>query len=243
MIRTALESDFSTLPGDECAVRIHSLKCAYGLDAPFIRYYADECGGLLSVMDGAGVLYCVDNVEEWLVFITMNPDIFHVHCPAVIGRQLIALGGWQGREGVVLKYDGPQDPPSSSSVCENPYLPHVHALLDQCFESMASLNAWYPDVSHRIRHNCAKIAVILDGEQVVSTAMTVAETDTAAVLGQVATHSDYRGRGYAKTCINSLISRCKDKTLYILPMTDIAHSLYVKMGFVPDGEWAELQRV
>ena len=242
MIRTALESDFSTLPGDECAVRIHSLKCAYGLDAPFIRYYADECGGLLTVMDGTGVLYCVDNVEEWLVFIAMNPDIFHVHCPAAIGRQLLTYGSWQGREGAVLKYSGNRNF-APSTVCDAPHLPRVHALLDQCFESMASLNAWYPDVSHRIRHNCAKIAVILDGEQVVSTAMTVAETDTAAVLGQVATHSDYRGRGYAKTCINSLISRCKDKTLYILPMTDIAHSLYVKMGFVPDGEWAELQRV
>lgn len=242
MIRTALESDFSTLPGDECAVRIHSLKCAYGLDAPFIRYYADECGGLLSVMDGAGVLYCVENMEEWAIFITMNPDIFRLHCPAVIGRQLISLGGWQGREGAVLKYSGNRNF-APSTVCDTPHLPRVHALLDQCFESMASLNAWYPDVSHRIRHNCAKIATILDGEKVVSTAMTVAETDVAAVLGQVATHSDYRGRGYAKACINSLISRCKDKTLYILPMTDIAHSLYVKMGFVPDGEWAELQRV
>ena len=108
---------------------------------------------------------------------------------------------------------------------------------------MTSLNAWYPDVSHRIRHDCAHSATILDGDHVVSTAMTVAETDTAAVIGQVATHSDYRGRGYAKSCINSLISRCKDKVLYILPMTEYAHNLYIKMGFVPDGEWAELQRI
>lgn len=241
MIRTALESDFSTLPSDECAVRIYSLKRAYGLNAPFIRYYADDCGGLLSIMDGAGVLYCTENTEEWLVFITMNPDISHLHCTRNIGKALMNLGSWQGREGVVLKYDGDRDF-ISPIVCENPYLPHVHALLNSCFGSMASLNAWYPDVSHRIRHDCAKIATILDENKVVSTAMTVAETDTAAVLGQVATHSDYRGRGYAKACIKSLISRCKDKTLYILPMTNIAHSLYVKMGFVPDGEWVELQR-
>lgn len=242
MIRTALESDFSTLPSDESAVRIHSLKRAYGLNAPFIRYYADDSGGLLSIMDGAGVLYCVDNFEEWRIFISMNPDIFHLHCSGSVGKMLMANQDWQGREGVVLKYNGQREILPPAIVCENPYLPHVHALLDSCFDSMASLNAWYPDVSHRIRHNCAKIATIIEEEKVVSTAMTVAETDTAAILGQVATHSDYRGRGYAKTCINSLISRCKDKTLYILPMTDIAHSLYVKMGFVPDGEWAELQR-
>lgn len=241
MIRQAIESDFSAMPADECALRIHSLKHAYGLDVPFIRYYADGCGGLLSVMDGAGVLYCADNREEWIVFVCMNPDIIRVHCASNVGQQLKEFGGWQGREGVVLRYTGDRDfsPPT---VCEKPYLPSVHALLDRCFDEMAPLNAWYPDVSHRIRHNCAKIAVILDGENVVSTAMTVAETESAALLGQVATSSDYRGRGYAKTCINSLISRCKAKDLYILPMTDYARSLYEKMGFIPDGDWAELQR-
>ena len=241
MIRQAVESDFSVISNDECAVRIHSLKRAYGIDAPFIRYYADGCGGLLSVMDGAGVLYCAENTEEWLIFITMNPDIACLHCSAAVGR-LLTKYGWQGREGVVLKYEGNREFPLPT-VCENPYLPHVHALLSECFDEMTSLNAWYPDVSHRIRHHCANIAAILDGDHVVSTAMTVAETDTAALIGQVATHSDYRGRGYAKSCINSLISRCKDKVLYILPMTEYARTLYVKMGFVPDGEWAELQRI
>ena len=241
MIRQATETDFLTMPMDECALRIHSLRRAYGLNVPFIRYYADDNGGLLSVMDGAAVLYCTENREEWCVFITMNPDVLRVHCSAGVGRQLVDIGGWQGREGIVLKYVGDRDfePPY---VCETPYLPSVHALLDQCFDEMAPLNAWYPDVSHRIRHDCAQIATILDSDLVVSTAMTVAETEEVALLGQVATHPDFRGRGYAKTCINSLVSRCKDKELYILPMTDYARSLYEKMGFVPEGDWAELQR-
>lgn len=242
MIRLATEQDFVSIPNDECAVRIHSLKKAYGLNAPFIRYFADGFGGLLSVMDGVGVLYCTANAEEWLVFITMNPDVLHLHCSAQIGRNLIEAGSWQGREGVVLRYEGERNftPPT---VCENPYLPDVHHLLNSCFETMVPLNSWYPDVSHRIRHDCAKIAVILDGDAVVSTAMTVAEIDSAAVIGQVATHGDYRRRGYAKSCINSIVSRCKDKELYILPMTESAHSLYVSLGFIPDGEWAELQRI
>lgn len=243
MIRTAVESDFEKIPSDECAVRIHSLKKAYGLDVPFIRYYSDGCGGLMTVMDGAAALHCIENTEEWLIFITMNPDILQLHCAANIGKVLMESGDWQGREGVVLKYAGERAFTTPLYVCETPYLPDVHVLLDGCFDSMASLNAWYPDVSHRIRHDCAKIATILNEKVVVSTAMTVAETDVAAVLGQVATHSEYRGKGYAKTCIKSLISRCKDKDLYILPMTEIAHSLYANMGFVPAGEWAELQRV
>lgn len=242
MIRQAIASDFSAPAPDECAVRIHSLQYAYGIDAPFIRYYSDDCGGLLSVMDGTAILYCENVTDEWIVFITMNPDIVRIHCSATAGKDLIDTHEWQGREGVVLKYAG-IPVASDPSVCENPNLPMVHALLSTCFAEMSPLNSWYPDVSHRLRHNCAKIATIIDGESVVSTAMTVAETNAAAVIGQVATDPRYRGRGYAKTCINSLISRCKGKSLYILPMTDFARSLYVKMGFVPCGEWAELQRI
>lgn len=242
MIRQATASDFPIAVSDECAIRIDSLMLAYGADAPFVRFYTDDYGSMMSLMDATAVLYCCENAEEWAFFITMNPEILHVHCSAAFGRLLASVGGWQGREGVVLKYGGNADA-VADCVCEAPYLPNVHALLCACFDEMAPLNAWYPDVSHRMRHDCCKIAVVLDGETVVSTAMTVAETDTSALLGQVATHHEYRGRGYAKTCINSLISRCKGKSLYILPMTEYARSLYEKMEFYPDGDWAELQRI
>ena len=242
MIRQAIASDFPIAADDECAIRIDSLMRAYGVDVPFVRFYTDEKGSFMSLMDGAAVLYGCANAEEWSVFITMNPEILHVHCSAAFGRTLLSTQSWQGREGVVLKYGGNSDM-AVSGVCENPYLPNVHALLCASFEEMAPLNAWYPDVSHRLRHNCGKIAVILNGETVVSTAMTVAETDSAALLGQVATHMDFRGRGYARTCINSLILRCKGKLLYILPMNEYARSLYERMGFYPDGDWTELQRI
>ena len=242
MIRRAVESDFVEPLLDESALRIHSLKRAYGLDVSFVQYFSDGCGGLLSVMDGTAILSCASASDEWVLFVTMNPDILRVHCSAGVGKALIATQEWQGRDGVVLQYKGVPAAPTVT-ICESPYLPTVHTLLSECFEGMSSLDAWYPDVSHRLRHNCAQIATICDGTKVVSTAMTVAETDNAALIGQVATDSEYRGRGYAKSCINSLISRCKGKLLYILPMTDIARSIYENMGFVPCDEWAELQRI
>lgn len=240
MIRIAVDGDFNAVAENECAIRIHALKKVYGF-ASFIRYYTDDNGGLMSIIDGTAVLYCSDPSEEWAVFITMNPDVLRVHCSVDMGRMLMKAG-WQGREGVVLRYEGVPTNSTTSEVCENPYLPSVHALLCRCFEDMTSLNTWYPDVSHRIRHNCAHIATIMDGDMVVSTAMTVAVTESAAILGQVATNPDFRGRGYAKTCINTVILRCKAKTLYILPVDDFARSLYESMGFVFAGEWAELQR-
>ncbi len=241
MIRSANAADFCRLITDETLLRIHALWQAYG-DVPFIRYYADDGGSLLAVMDGVGYYSPADlPTEEWCLFLSMNPDIRHLRCPGRAGEALAEIGGWSVRTGIVLTYAGSRPEPSSV-VCRQPSIPAVYALLKQCFDSLPPLEAWYPDVSHRVRHGCCMLASILEGEQVLSTAMTVAQADGHALLGQVATHPDYRCRSYAATCIGDLISRWQGDTLYIIPANENARKLYEKLGFRPWDTWAELTR-
>lgn len=242
MIRVAVTEDFPNIATNEVLVRICGLRLTYGLDVSFIRYYTDGEGALLAVMDQVGLYHAEVLTEEWCAFLVMNPDISTIHCSESIGNALIDSGLWQGRVGVVMSYAGERPEKTDESVCTNPYLPHVYELLKDHFPGISSFDYWYPDVSHRIRHGRGHISAILEGDQVISTAMTVAETDTAAILGQVATHSDFRRRGLAEKCIKSTISNCKDKNLYILPIDEYAQKLYEKLGFKGDGGWAELQR-
>jgi predicted GNAT family acetyltransferase len=72
--------------------------------------------------------------------------------------------------------------------------------------------------------------------------MTVAETITEAIIGQVATAKKARRQGYASICVKSIISQCEGKTLYILPIDENAAGLYSKIGFVPCGSWFELEK-
>ena len=207
-----------------------------------MRYYTDGEGALLAVMDGVGLLHTATLTDEWCAFLAMNPDIVVVHCSDTVGAALMSTGLWQGRVGVTMNYVGERPLCIDNAVCITPYLPAVYALLKEHFPGIAPFDFWYPDASHRVRHGHSHISVVLEGEQVVSTAMTVAECDTAAVLGQVATHPDFRRCGLAGTCIKSTIFQCKDKTLYILPINENAQKLYEKLGFVADGGWAELHR-
>ncbi|MBQ4332895.1 MAG: GNAT family N-acetyltransferase [Clostridia bacterium] len=242
MIRLATEADFPVNADNEVLVRIVGLKRAYGIDVPFIQYYTDGEGSLLSVMDGCGVLHCPHTVtDEWIVFLAMNPDIIHLHCSADTGNMLLNTGDWQGRVGDVLRFCG-ETPQPPTDICESPYLPSVYTLLQAHFEGISSFNAWYPDVSHRIRHECSRIACVMNDNKVVSTAMTVAETGDACLLGQVATDPAFRRQGLAGKCINSLLSRCKGKLLYILPANKNAAKLYQKLGFRPCDGWAELEK-
>lgn len=242
MIRVAQEADFPAVATNEVLVRIIGLRLTYGLDVPFVRYYTDGEGALLAAMDGVGMFHAEHITDEWCVFLAMNPDIETIHCSDSIGHVLVGSGIWQGRAGVTLKYAGELPEMVYENVCVTPYLPRVYELLKDHFPGISSLDYWYPDVSHRVRHGNCHISAVLDGECVVSTAMTVAETATAAVLGQVATHPDFRRRGLAEKCIKSTIFQCKDKELYILPINEYAQKLYVKMGFMVCGGWTELQR-
>lgn len=242
MIRLATEGDFPAIPDNECLVRILGLRFAYGEKATFICYYTDGDGGLMSLMDGVAVLSLSELTEEWEIFLNMNPEVFAIHCSKEIGDALMRSQQWKGRVGDVMIYEGDTSLQIHAPVDISPGLSTVYELLREHFPGISVFEYWYPDVSHRIRHGCCHISAFVDAEKVVSTAMTVAETETAAILGQVATHPEFRRRGLAGTCIKSVVHQCKGKELYILPINENARLLYEKLGFVTVGGWAELQR-
>jgi len=242
MIRRAFDAEIPISATDECLIRIAALKHTYGASAPFIQFFTDGRGGFLSVMDGVAILYTPELTDEWQIFLQMNPEIRTLHCSSTIGGLLMETPLWQGRVGDVMQYNGiPQEMPLD--MCTQPYLPDVYALLEQYFPGMSSLNGWYPDASHRVRHGCCHIGCIIREDKVVSTAMTVAETPSEAILGQVATDPRFRNQGMAGTCVNAVISQCKGKALYILPVNEKAKRLYQKLGFVTCGTWAELEKL
>jgi len=243
MIRLAAAEDFPSVYPTESALRIGALKEAYGIRVPFIQFYTDGEGSLLSVMDSVGVLYAAKPLtEEWLTFLNFHPDIRRLHSDADTGQRLAAGGNWHIKTGVVLEYKG-EISPDAECVEETPPLQAVHMLLSGAFEEFPPFDAWYVDVSHRVRHGHCRLAAIMEEGRPVSVAMTVAEAGRGVLLGQVATDPAFRCKGYAGRCIRSLIQRTQGKDLYILPANKTAESLYLKLGFRPCDHWAELQRL
>lgn len=242
MIRLANVADFPFTGDTECAIRIQSLKVIYGCDVPFLRFYTDGEGSYMSLMDGVAVFYTSQPVsDEWLAFFAFQPEIIHIHTDATTGQQLAETGSWILSQGTTLKYAG-EKRGEEPDICEAPFLPDVYTLLAANFPHIAPFEAWYVDYSHRVRHGHCHIAAIMCDGKPVSVATTVAETETAVILGQVATDTAFRCRGYAAKCLFSLINKCQGKELYILPVDKYAEKLYISLGFCPAGDWAELTR-
>ncbi|MBR3289587.1 MAG: hypothetical protein IKI63_02285, partial [Clostridia bacterium] len=191
------------LPDDsDAAVRIAAQVRAYGLTRPFLRVYAGEGGSVLSVLDGAATLVPGRDADEALLFIGMSPQIHALRTDAAAAERFAAMTGAPCQTGVTMEYRGDPLPPTERSALSPR---DVYPLLAAVFgESLPPFDVWYADVSHRVRHGLCRIAGVRKQGDAVSCAMTVAETETAWLLGAVATKPDYRGKGYASTNVRRL---------------------------------------
>lgn len=254
MIRLAADADFSACArpaATDGAVRIRSWYVAYGAQTRFLSSFTDGRGTFLSVMDGFAVLAdltgdaiggaAVD--EEWAAFIAMHPDIRRVRCARAAGEQLAAALQAPVTAGNVLRCavcppagqtDGPV--PVRTVRAEG-----VYRLLCAAFPdgALPPFDAFYVDLSHRLRHGLCRIAAIEDPPGTpVACAMNVAEAPDAVVIGAVATAPQHRRRGYASACIRALLAEDARPAL-IAPADDAAARLYRSLGFSPCGGWAE----
>lgn len=225
----------------ECSTRLHSLWAAYG-DVPFLRFYRDEAGNCLGVLDGGGVLDALDEpTEEWAAFLRLCPELCRLHTDDFTGKWLEKALAATGTSGKLMRFTGKIDP-ADASPAGAISLPAVYALYRDCFPAMPPFEVWYVDVSHRVRHGAGRVVGIENDKRAVSAAMTVAEFSGAAVVGPVATAPERRGEGLATVCLRALLGALSDfDAVWIVPDSEKAKRLYTRLGFAVCGGWSELE--
>ncbi len=238
MIREATKQDFINLPIKNCAVRIESLYRAYGLEVPFVRFYSDGEGTIASIMDGCCILHSSHRLtEEWLAFLYMLPDIKQLYTDSSIGEQVVKAFNLPHKTGVVMRLDKLS---GDNRMLLQPPLQLLYQLLSSVFADYVSFDSWYVDISHRLRHNCCRIATITKDERPVACIMTIAEGKEAAVIGGVATDKAYRKQGLAQQCMETILATLIQTTVFISPVDAYAQQYYTRFGFVDSECWMEI---
>lgn len=252
MIRRAKPEDFALLPATtEAALRILGLYAAYGLQQTFVRFWCaeeqDKISAWVSLLDGAAVLAVVTDDEELLaeiaLFFTMQPEVHTIRTSEQAGRALMAAGGWLMEAGAVMTpgehLPVPEKQPQNLSPRQ------AYPLLASCFDTgVPPFEAWYVDVSHRLRHGYCRLIGFMDHDEPIACAMTTAECERAALIGAVATLPAGRGQGYASANVLTLAHqlRGEGKTALLSPKNPAAQTLYARIGFTVCGQWASLKR-
>lgn len=188
------------------------------------RFYQTHNGGCIAMLD-AQAISCVSekDAEETAAFLKIQSEIRSVYTTVPLSLS-----------GKVKHFTAMVAPNvTKRENLETVGLQILYTFLQPFFDDLPPFEAWYMDTSYRTRHGLCRHGVITDNGNIVSSAMTVAEWQSGALLGGVATAPDHRCLGYAGRCVLSLTSSLQvmGKTVWICPYNPPAQRLYESLGF------------
>lgn len=215
--------ELSILPENGIEARkIRALLMAYGTKYEFCRFYVSE-GIVLCETDGSFVLCeyadsCGANeLAEFLAFHGYS-EIF---CSLIIGEKLAGLLNCSFKRVNLMRFCGEGVP--CGTVDTSPPLDDVFEILKTSFD--IEYEPWYADMSHRIRHGVSSARVLDNSALIVQY-----DFDGEALLSQVATVPEHRGRGGASRLIKAVCAELSSNDVYVL-CEDRLLPFYCKVGF------------
>lgn len=210
MIRRAFfPEELSHLPrkGIE-AQKIRALLLAYGTKYDFCRFYVSE-DFILCETDGSFVVCGIGSsyeLSELSDFFSFN-GFSEIFCSETLGEGLSQNLNCAFTKVNLMRFCG--NPAKCGEVECDPPLDEVFKILSSSFD--IDYEHWYVDMSHRIRHNVAK-ARKLGG----SALMIQHDLNGEALLSQIATLPEQRGRGQASRLILSVCAELSQSSVYVV---------------------------
>lgn len=216
-------------------VRILSLASAYGCKYPFARFYRqinadDEISAVISILDNDITLAFVEKLadkNELVQFVQMLgfssllcDSSFAVDCKYT--------------SGAVMKSDKKVEISCAYTAIDE--YPHLFDLYNFVDYDENSFEAWYVDISHRIRHNAARALSLNIKDEIISSAIFSSIYNDDAVLTAVRTRPEFRGNGYASALVSAMCCDVKG-TVYLMREQDKNEGFYKRLGFENCGIW------
>jgi GNAT superfamily N-acetyltransferase len=233
----------------EKSVRISALLKAYGTGRDFFNVWIQDDGRAVvtrldsnfTFLDLSGADY-----EEISFFLEFNP-YFHRLIGETGQVERIAHAMTENCEisrcNLMRLHNANLLPPRTHEVMQNPPLTDVYALVSAEYELDANFELWYSDISHRIRHGCARTFLALGEHIPVSACLVSAESERAGLISCIVTRPEYRRRGYAGSLISTA---CRDLTdngkIPVLECHDTRLAFYASLGFEKIADMAEITR-
>lgn len=229
----------------ELNVRVSGLLKAYGLDKHFFRLWVQNESTLLARLEGSFFLCGGPDTDydEIAFFLRFNPYFQRLFgtAEAVSAAESCLESG-----GKLMKYDflefaeGNAVMPERVVIC-NPDLNDVYEVMCKVGFQVGDFMPWYADVSHRIRHGCARAFLIKVGDKPVSSCLVSVESEKAGLLSGIGTIQEYRSRGFASDITRFACKKLiDDKKRPILECCPAITSFYTRLGFSKTAETAEL---
>ncbi len=218
---------------DIYSIRILSLLKAYGTSYDFASFYkqTDDNGNITAI---------ISRLDSDLTISYQNADHNElIEFIDAIGYSSCLCSGLDGYhqkcdDGIIMKTVKKAE--ISIAYVEIDEYPRLMDLFDfENYES-AQFESWYVDVSHRIRHNCAKAYALKVNDEIISSAIFSSIYNNDAILTSVQTLPEFRRMGYGSMLVSEMIGDIRG-SVYLMREKDKNESFYKKLGFENTGIW------
>ncbi len=223
---------------DLFSLRIKSLANAYGTQYDFAAFYAqldsdNKCTAVLSSLDrDFTVSHNIKNISQ---FDEISEFICAVGYSSVLTDDSFVFKNTQyNSHGVIMTAaKKPEYSIEYAVIDEYPKLMDIFNLDN--YESW-DFEAWYVDLSHRIRHGTAKAYSLNINNQIVTSAVFSSIYDGDAILSSVYTEPAFRKKGYGKMLVSYMLCDIKGR-VHLMREADKNENFYKSLGFVNNGIW------
>ena len=191
--------------------KISAVAKAYGFDRSFASFFLDtESTAMYCMLDGvvviAGTVINGEEASNFLRALGAKEVLCAVRNAELLGFPVSAVGE-------VLK-----KPADSDRIAENTSqevnLRDVYALLQEC-GMVEEFEPFYLDLSHRLRHDAAKVVTEYLNDELIGCAVLSAINDSSALLSALAVREKYRRHGLGSLLVRRAEELVPEKTVYV----------------------------
>lgn len=213
--------------------KISAIATAYGFDRNFSNFWIDQTSGaVFCLVDDVFVISgTVGDVEETNAFMHAL-GVKSVIC-AVRNAELLELRAASSGEVMMRKAEGVLEPVAAS---QNVSIRDIYNLLDTV-GMVDEFEAFYLDLSHKIRHDAAFALTHYEGGGLAGCVVASSITDGAAILSAVVVQEAYRRRGIASRLMKKAEALLAGRTIYIFKEKNQNDPFYKAMQYKKIDTW------
>ncbi|WP_099204898.1 GNAT family N-acetyltransferase [Scatolibacter rhodanostii] len=213
--------------------KIASIATAYGFDKKFSCFWKEQdSNAVYCLVDDVMIISGTPkNAEETNMFLKMV-GAKEIMC-ALRGAEKLSMP--MQHQGDVLQKKLEFESGAFVDTSEV-NIREIYFLLEECGME-TDFEAFYMDLSHRLRHEAALVVTEYQESQLVGCAVVSSITDTAAILSAVAVKESFRRKGIASELIKQAEAALGGKTIYIFKEKGLHEEFYKQLGYHKADTW------
>lgn len=215
-------------------IRIMSLIQAYGCSYDFACFYRqtdndNNITAIISKLDNDYTLCKTDNADE-----NELAEFFNVMgYGSLLTDASFSMNG-KYDEGVVMQSIKRVEISSPfGKIDKFPKLMELYNFVD--YDNL-DFEAWYVDISHRIRHNSAKAYTFNIDDEIISSGIFSSIYKDNAILSAVQTNPTFRRMGYGSYLVSEMLNDIKG-IVFLMREKGLNEEFYNRLGFINTGIW------